>query len=82
MRWLRRLRYALRQWWECRAQQCDYYTHYLAWGPAEMPHATWHHLMQQAIEHFEHCRYQPKLVEGWKADLCPRCLSFEKRIRA
>jgi hypothetical protein len=89
--WLRQWRQwrrRLRQWWCCQTERCDYYTHYLAWGPPEMPHATWHHVMAQAKAHFRDCTYHehPRYPEGFtpdgKLDLCPMCRSYEQRIRA
>lgn len=84
----RRLRRRVRQWWECRTQRCDYYRHYLAYGPAEMPHATYHYVSNEASSHFDACTYNdhPRYRDGFtpegKLDLCPLCLSFERRIRA
>jgi hypothetical protein len=86
--WFRHARRAMRQWWLCRTERCDYYLHYLAWGPADMPHATWHHVIAEATTHFDTCTYNdhPRYRDGFtpdgKLDLCPICRSYEKRIRA
>lgn len=75
---LRRIRRTITQWWECRRQRCDYYGHYLAYGPPDMPHTTWHLVERQGSDHFRTCH--------WDYDrngrLCPTCLSYEKRLRA
>jgi hypothetical protein len=39
-RWFHNTR--LYQWWQCTAKECDYYTHYLAYGPAELTHEGYH----------------------------------------
>src|SRR5204863_9347917 len=41
-RWRKRLRNKLKSWWICRAKKCDYYEHYLAYGPAELTHEGFH----------------------------------------
>lgn len=85
-RWYRSSgRRLLGQWWECRTQRCDYYRHFLAYGPADMPHATWHFVSAQGLEHFRTCRWQPP-KDSWLHDdrlrHCPTCLSYERRLRA
>jgi hypothetical protein len=82
-----RWRYRLRQWWLCRTERCDYYHHYLAYGPPDMPHATWHYVMAEAQRHFTNCTYheRPRARDSFvlgEPDLCPTCRSYEKRIRA
>jgi hypothetical protein len=75
--WLRRLRRALAQWWECRTKRCSYYAHYQVYGPCELTHEGWHHAERKGEEHFRNC-------DRWEhcEGLCPVCIMWEKRLRA
>ena len=33
----------------CERQECDYYTHYLRYGPAAMSHAAYHKAVQECL---------------------------------
>lgn len=72
----RRLKRTVQQWWECRQHRCDYWGHYLAYGPPDMPHDTWHLVAEQGLAHFRDCRW------NFNERMCPTCLSYEKRLRA
>lgn len=39
---LHKLRNSVRSWWRCRTKRCDYYRHYLAYGPPELTHEGYH----------------------------------------
>jgi len=71
----KKIRRFLRQWWECRTEQCTYFRHYLAYGPAELTHKGYHAAEDLASKHFANCHWQS---EG----LCPTCSSWERRVRA
>ena len=73
-RWFRRIKNAIRSWWECRTRRCSYYEHYLVYGPAELTHIGWHKAEQKGAEHFKSCRRD----DG----LCGVCLAWERRLRA
>ena len=85
---IRALKRRIRRWLDCRLHRCDYYSHYLVYGPAEMPHASYHLESERAERHFDQCRYndRPRYRDGFtpagKLDICPVCLGFEKRLRA
>lgn len=72
---LRRIRHAIQNWWRCRTQRCDYYRHYLAYGPADLTHVGYHSAERISSEHFKNCRYEG---DG----LCRICTSWEQRLRA
>jgi hypothetical protein len=83
----RHLRRALLKWWECRRHRCEYYSCYLAYGPADMPHETYHMECERASRHFDNCRYGERQGNTWvtrdgKLTICPVCRSFEERLRA
>ena len=85
---LKQLQRRFDQWLDCKRQRCDYYLHYLAYGPPDMPHQTFHFVAEQADAHFKHCTYNdhPRYRDGFtpdgKLDICRVCISFEKRLRA
>lgn len=66
---------ALRRWWECRTKRCDYYRHYLAYGPAELTHIGYHSGCRLSAEHFGNCGYKGP-------GLCRICSAWEQRLRA
>lgn len=70
---------SLRRWLskrtECLRHRCDYYTHYLAYGPAVLTHEGWHSATAIADRHFRECRWPG-------ANPCPRCTYWEKELRA
>jgi len=72
---LRKIKRAIRQWWECKTKQCDYYTHYLAYGPAELTHIGYHSAEKIGSKHFENCQYNGP-------GFCQTCSHWEKRLRA
>lgn len=72
---LKRLRRAVREWWECRTKRCAYYDHYLAYGPAELTHEGYHAAERRALRHMLSCR-------AWERGECSTCLRWEERLRA
>ena len=77
---IRKIKRWLQNWWRCRTQQCDYYRHYLAYGPADLTHIGYHSACRLSDEHFKNCRY-----EGTGRDndfICPTCRRWEERLRA
>lgn len=66
----------LRQWWECRTKRCDYYRHYLAYGPADLTHIGYHSAERLAESHFKSCTLSNSARE------CAVCFRWEKRLRA
>lgn len=44
----------LRRWLECRTKRCDYYQHYLAYGPPELTHEGYHAATRKCIEAQKH----------------------------
>jgi hypothetical protein len=78
-----RIRRTLRQWWECRAKQCTYFKHYLAYGPADLTHEGYH-----AAE--EKCGYWQKRdmdwmnshPNAWDSPYRSQCEHWEKVVRA
>jgi len=75
MKLFHKFRRRLRQWWACRTKNCDYYRHYLAYGPAELTHIGFHSAEVLADIHFSNCRYNGPAM-------CPICLKWESRLRA
>jgi hypothetical protein len=73
LRWFRRLRRAIAQWWECRTKRCSYYAHYQVYGPCELTHVGWHHAERLGSEHFVNCR---------RPGECRVCTQWEQRLRA
>ena len=71
----RKIKRAIQQWWQCRTKRCDYYRHYLAYGPAELTHIGYHSADRIASEHFKNCRTSHERE-------CSICTSWEKRLRA
>jgi hypothetical protein len=81
---LRKLRRAIRSWWECRTKKCTYYRHYLAYGPADLTHDGYHAAEQK-------CEYWQKELTNWY-DAHPEgeapksleriCFDWERRVRA
>ena len=71
----RKLRKLLREFLDCRMKRCDYYTHYLAYGPAELTHIGYHSAIRLANAHFDSCRIHLDRE-------CPVCTRWEKRVRA
>ncbi len=75
---------AIKQWWLCRNKQCSYYTHYLAYGPADLNHDGYHTAAKQcdywqrrwAVA--EHEGASPAIL----LDIERRCEAWERRIRA
>lgn len=72
---LTKLRGIIRKWWECRTQRCDYYRHYLAYGPANLTHIGYHSACRLSENHFTNCRYNG---DG----ICGTCRRWEERLRA
>lgn len=71
----RKLKKSLQNWWRCRTKACDYYRHYLAYGPAELTHIGYHSAERLGSEHFKNCRYNGP-------NLCQTCVRWEQRLRA
>lgn len=72
---LKRIWHAIRNWWECRTKRCEYYRHYLAYGPAELTHIGYHSAERLSKAHFDSCQ--------WSQDrACPACSRWEKALRA
>ncbi len=74
----------LRQQWRCLTHQCDYYQHYLAYGPAELTHIGYH-----AAE--RHCERAQRRLAEWldthptgdvPAYLSREASRWEERVRA
>lgn len=76
----------LRDWLACRRKRCDYYKHYLAYGPAELTHEGFHSAMEQ-------CRYWQQQMSEWydkhtnddvpePQHLLRICETWERRVRA
>jgi hypothetical protein len=68
---LEKLKDAIEEWWRCRTGTCDYYTHYLANGPADLIHADYHEAERLAAAHFDDCRYVDP-------DTCPTCAIWQR----
>lgn len=69
----------------CRSKRCDYFTHYLAYGPAELTHEGYHaacikngEAQKRADEWFKAHPLAVKLPEG----LDQLCRTWEARVRA
>lgn len=71
---IKKIKRAIRNWWACRIHRCTYFTHYLAYGPAELTHVGFHAAERLGALHFAQCKYS--------GDVCPMCSSWEKRLRA
>ena len=71
----RKVKRAIRNWWHCQTKRCDYYDHYLAYGPAELTHEGFHAAERLAENHFRGCSYNGP-------NLCPVCTRWEQRVRA
>ncbi len=72
------------RWWRCLTHRCDYYQHYLAYGPATLTHAGFH-----AAE--RHCERAQRRVTEWldthptgdvPAYLWEEAGRWEERVRA
>jgi hypothetical protein len=35
---------------KCASEECDYYTHYLRYGNANLPHAAYHQAVKECLE--------------------------------
>lgn len=76
----RKLRRAFRKWMDCRLKRCEYYRHYLAYGPAELTHIGYHSAERLGSEHFKNCSYNS---DGYQGDgICGVCRRWEERLRA
>jgi hypothetical protein len=71
----RKMKRAIRKWWECQTKQCDYYENYLAYGPAELTHIGFHAAERLAGKHFDNCSYNGP-------GSCSICQRWEQRLRA
>jgi len=71
---MNKLKRWLKNWWWCRTKNCDYYRHYLAYGPADLTHIGYHSAERLADSHFKSCKYH-----GIVCDVCRR---WEERLRA
>ena len=60
---------------KCIAKTCGYYTHYLAFGPADLTHEGYHAAEKLAESHFKSCAWA-------RADVCPACRRHELAVRA
>ena len=75
---------------ECRTRECDYYTHYLAYGPAELEHEGYHAACKQFEEaHNRVDRHAKECLRCQQHERCPhwdrlleQTYPWEKRIRA
>ncbi len=77
---------------DCAARRCDYYRHYLAYGPATLVHEGYHAAMDHCLEaqtlylaHLDSC----KLCNTGYIDSCSQekrlsriARSWEERVRA
>lgn len=63
---------------QCRQHACGYYTHYLAYGPADLTHEGYHAAEKLAIEHLSNCHWEL----GVGIAPCRTCLDWERRVRA
>lgn len=64
----------------CRERKCDYYTHYLAYGPADLTHDGYHAAVTLAEEHHKNCHIcQPGSTS---TKVCNSAAKWEERIRA
>ena len=75
-RMFRRLRRWFKGWLDCRRKRCGYYRHYLAYGPADMPHRTYHLQDDMAVEHMRTCE------RSERTGTCRTCEAYERRLRA
>ena len=67
---------------KCQTEECDYYTHYLRYGPAAMSHVAYHKAIQECLIWQE--RYLEAL-EDPKRDVAPleRIVTrLEQEVRA
>ena len=50
---MKKIWWSLRRWiiqrWQCATKQCDYYTHYLAYGPADLTHIGFHNATKKGL---------------------------------
>lgn len=80
-KWFRRS--WIRQRWLCLTKQCDYFNHYLAYGPPDLAHEGYHAASRQ-------CEYWQKRDMDWMAEhpdalkspFVAICENWEKRVRA
>jgi len=80
---MRKLKKAIRSWWLCRTKQCLYFTHYLAYGPADLTHDGFH----AAEKHCEYwqlqdTRYFQDHPEAIDSPYRRQCEHWERMVRA
>lgn len=79
----RKIKRTIRNWWECRTKRCDYYDHYLAYGPAELTHEGYHSAIRKCQEvqqrDEEYMRNHP---EATNSPYSRESGEWEKRVRA
>jgi len=75
---------------ECREERCSYFTHYLRYGPPDLPHAAYHAAERECDEaqkqYEEYCSAEDAFpgvtVTATKERLARRVLRLEKEVRA
>jgi hypothetical protein len=63
---------------ECQTHTCTYYTHYLAYGPADLTHEGFHQAERMGDEHIRNCTRTHNAPHA----VCPICTRWEVRLRA
>lgn len=78
-----RIKRAFHQWWDCQTKNCDYYNHYIAYGPAELSHEGYH-VACRKCEHWQkrNSEYFLKHPEAMHSPFEKQCEVWEKRVRA
>lgn len=79
----KKIKHAVQNWYRCQTQQCDYFEHYLAYGPAELTHEGYHAANRK-------CAYWQEADAKWMEDhpnalespFRKQCETWEKRVRA
>lgn len=60
----------------CQQRKCDYFTDYLAHGPADLTHEGFHEASTQAAAHMKAC----SRIE--RTGTCTTCSNWERTLRA
>jgi hypothetical protein len=67
---------------ECVAERCTYYTHYLRYGPQEIPHAAYHAAEVSCNEMQRACERYLNQDRDVPAGLLRQVEKLEKEVRA
>ncbi len=63
----------------CRKRTCSYHSHYIPYGnpgEANLSHEAYHQAEKDHLNHLASCSHD------WSKGGCPRCMHFEKLVRA